>query len=342
MKQLTKQNYINSILGANLLGTGGGGTIAGAKKILSRIQGNTTLVSLSELKDTDLICTVFGVGGKQACDPIKASKAALQAFQNTFNKRVSGVIAVEVGAMAVANALFIANKLNIPLVDSDIVGLRSSPEIFVETISLRNLDRTPCAISNGKGDTALLLESDNLKRLETFFRNFAISSGGDAFVAGYPLQVKQIKNLVAKNSISFSEFVGSVLQSTNDVVTLAKKTDMIIIGKGKITKTAVNTTKGFASGTYEIVDGNKKWEVIFKNENLVLLKNNATILTCPDSLCLLDLATFTGINNFQANNNTGKTIAILGKKALPVWRTKKGKELFSPKKLGLDYKQKLL
>jgi len=47
-----------------------------------------------------------------------------------------------------------------------------------------------------------------------------------------------------------------------------------------------------------------------------------------------------GINNFE--DNTGKKVAILAKKAIPIWRTNKGKKLFSPKTLGFNYKQKLL
>lgn len=344
MKTLKKESWKTIISGANLLGTGGGGTIKQALKILKKMQKPVNIADFADLKDEDIVCTVFGIGGKENCDPIVASRNAFNYFQKIINKKVSAIIPVEVGPMAIANAAFIAGELKMPLFDGDIVGLRSSPEVFLETITITSLDRTPCVIANDKGKFSILEKKISIEKMEEFFRNFAISSGGDAFVAGYPLKIKSLKKVIPQGSISVSKNTGLLLKKLKskqiNLIEFCKNTDWTLFGIGKIIDVQKNNSKGFCKGKYKIADKNGFFEVLFKNENLVLLRNNEVVLTCPDSISLLDLLSFKGINNFEENKN--KEVAILGKKAIPIWRTIKGKKLFSPKNLGFNFSQKLL
>lgn len=344
MKKLKPKDIGQIIEGANLLGTGGGGTVSGASSILRKIKNPVQLISLEEMKNTDLVCTVFGIGGKQNCDPVKASKSALALFQKVLNKNIAAIIPVEVGAMAVANALFIASELNIPLLDSDIVGLRSSPEVFLETITLANLERTPCAIADDKGNQAVLWKSESLEKLEQFLRNFAISVGGDAFIAGYPIKARQLKNVIFDGSITTSLKTGVLLKKLKNqdisLVDFCQELEWKLLGTGKIKKQKKDNIKGFSQGTYAITSAKNVFTVVFKNENIVVLREKNILLTSPDSISLLDLSTCQAINNFEDNRN--RNVAILGKQAIPLWRSTRGKNLFSPKNLGLNYKQKLL
>lgn len=345
MRILDKKSFFEIISGANLLATGGGGTISKALSITKKIKQSVQLVSLAELKRSSLVCTVFGVGGKENCDPLVASKAAMKIFQKILNKKISALIPVEAGAESFATALFIASKLNIPVLDSDIVGLRSSPEIYLETITLANLKRTPCAIADDKGNSAVLWSSQNPKKMEQFLRNFAISSGGDAFVAGYPLPVRSLKGIIPEGSITIAQQTGQALtQLKRKKITLAEfcgKMQWAILGVGRIVDIAKNDSKGFVKGKCVVrLKTKERMEVFFKNENLVILKNRKVLLTCPDSISFLDLNTCQGVNNFEENKN--KRVAILGKKAIATWRTKEGKKLFNPRRLGFPYAQKLL
>lgn len=345
MKTIQKKDFTNILEGANLLGTGGGGTIQEATLLLKQVTSSVKLVSLPELRKDDLICTIFGVGGKGNCDPVIASKAAFKLFQKTCTTKIKALIPVEVGTVGIATSFFIANKLQIPVLDSDIVGLRSSPEVFLETITLVSLTRTPCAVADSNGNSLVIMKSENVEKLETILRNFAAMAGGDAYVAGYPLLAKELINVTPFNSVSFAEEVGCGLQEMKEknlsFIAFCKKFDMkLILEKGIITKYEVVSKKGFEFGEYTIQAQKETYSIIVKNENIVLLKNGRVLITCPDSIYLLDLETIQGINNFEAN--TKKAVAILAKKAIPIWRTKEGRRLFSPKNLGLSYVQKLI
>src|SRR3990167_10669973 len=104
-----------------------------------------------------------------------------------------------------------AAALNVPLIDADFVGGRSSPEVFLETISLFNLKRTPAVVTNNQLQSAVLLDSPNPLFEEQFFRNFAINSNNRAYVVGYPMKVKQLNSTIVSKSVSKAYKIGQLL-----------------------------------------------------------------------------------------------------------------------------------
>ena len=342
MIKLSRNKQNKFLIGSTLLSTGGGGSLKKAAELLSKIP--VQMVSLDDLNPNDIVCTVFGVGGKQVNDPVSSVNTAFKIFKSLFKKKIKAIIPVELGPLSTAIALYAASKINLPIVDADIVGERCSPEVFIETITLKKLKREPAVISNGK-DSAILYKSSSFEFTEVFFRDFAQKSGGDAFVVGYPLRMKDINTVVAKKSISNSISIGSdLIEVKKGTITLdqfIKKNKLVLRGGGKITQELINKTPGFRSKKYVIVSSNsEKFEIITKNENIVIIKNDKILLTVPDLICLLDNKSWLGINNFESNKN--KKVIIFGKKAIPIWRTKKGKKLFSPRNLGFSFRQKIL
>ena len=342
MKILKGDILIQFLIGASVLATGGGGSYEKAKNLLKNTSVN--LNGLNELNSNDIVCTVFGVGGKQVNDPVKSAVNAFQVFKKLFTEKVTAIIPVEIGPLASAISIFIADKINLPIVDADIVGMRSSPEVFLETITLKNLKREPSVIAN-ESDAAILYRSRSYEMTENFFRNFAEQSGGDAFVVGYPLRIKEIKDVVARGSVSASIQIGKDLGKVEEGKKCLKefciRNYFKYIGEGKIVKEQKEVKKGFTVGKYIIKLTKESFlEVVIKNENIVCIKNKSVIVTTPDLICLIEKESLIGTNNFSKNIN--KDVIVLAKKAIPIWRSKKGRELFSPKNLGLNFKQKLL
>lgn len=345
MKILSKKDLKNLIRGASLLSTGGGGSVESAEKVLLQIRKLVKLGSTNEFLPADLCVTIFGVGGKESCDPVKAAKLAMHIFQKVFWRKIKAIIPVEIGPLATISAVFVASGLDLPIVDADIVGFRSSPEVFLETISIADLSRTPMVAVNQFDEVILLDKVADIGRIEKLLRNFAVISGGDAFVVGYPLKIKQIKGVVGKGSISFAIKVGRELESLKKgklkFAKFCRKNGLLFVGKGKIIKEQKGIKKGFTMGKYIIkTKKGEEIEVFFKNENIVVLINEKVQITTPDLVCLLDIENYLGLNNFSKNK--GKNIAVLAKKAIPIWQTEKGRQLFSPRNLGLPFEQKLL
>lgn len=341
MQKLNRLNLKQLLLGTTLLSTGGGGQINNAQKILKKITKIPKLISLNELKPQDLVVTLVGVGDKDVCDPIACSLNALRVYQKLFRKKIKAIIPVELGPLSTLTAVFLAGRLGLPVVDADIVGFRASPDVFLETITLAKLPREPIVMANDKKDILILYQTSSIGNMEQSLRDFAVASGGDAYGVGYPLTVKQIKNVVGIDSLTASIKLGvDLIRLKNDLINLeqfCQNNQLVFLGQGKIISAALKSKQGFIQGKYKV--GNN-FVIFVKNENIALLKNNLPVLTVPDSILIIDLKKFTGINNQE--NNLGKDVIIFGKKAIPIWRTKAGINLFSPKNLGYNIKQKLL
>jgi len=341
MIYLTKQKLKQLLLGASILSTGGGGNLNTARKIISQIKSIPKLIDLNEFNANDLVVTTIGVGDKDVNDPIISSQNAMGIFQKLFKKKIKAIIPIEIGPVSTLTSVLIASRTKLPIVNSDIVGFRASPEIWLETISLGRLNREPIILTDGKKNTIVLYQSQSITATEVTLRNFAINCGGDAFGIGYSLTIKQIKNLVPETSISQTINLGKNLiclrQKRTSLNQFCRKNNLYFLGKTKIVQQNLQPKNGFIQGTYQLENGNK---VIVKNENIALLNNSQPVLTVPDLLMLFDQKKLTGINN--QDNNIGKKVIILGKKAIPIWRTKKGLKLFSPQTLGYNINQRLL
>lgn len=332
----------NILLGTSLLGTGGGGRFDVAQKVLQKISKPIELRPIDTIREEDLIVTAFMVGGlKKKGDLGNGAKRSIELLQKILKRKISYLIPVEIGPTAVLNLLYIASELNIPAIDGDLVGFRSAPEIYVEAITLNNVNRLPIAAVNLEGDQLILYQASSIEKIETILRDFSAQSKSEVYVAGYPVLKKQIKNYFGEGSVAFSLEIGKCLseERENFLPSLGRK-GLIFVDNGVIINQEEFDVKGFTSGKLLIKAPKNIYEVIYKNENIVLLKDKKVIVTSPDSIMLLDVVSKVGINNGEDNKN--KKVYILVKKALAVWRIKKGRKLFSPRNLGLNYKQRLL
>lgn len=342
MKKLLHKNLDYIIAGTSVLGGGGGGKLSSAKQLIQEIIQPVLLKTLSELSNTDLVITVFGVGGlKSAGNAREVTLKNISVLEKLLGCKPSALIPVEIGPMSVANVLLTASLLNIPVVDADLVGFRAAPEIYLEAISLSNINRFPIVASNGDGDTIILSKTTSLDSLEKTLRTFSAQSRSKVYVAGYPMTKKQLQVSIDGGSVSFSENLGKVLStSSKNLTLLLKKSGIIFVDAGKVMQQKEILFPGFTAGELIIQTQKTTYSLFYKNEFIVLCKDGQPIITCPDSIFAIDVARNEGVNN--GDNNVGKKVMLFGKKAIPIWRTLKGRKLFSPKKLGFDFKQKLL
>ena len=345
MKRLTSNQLNYLIYGSSLLSTGGGGTITAAKALTTKMKRLPSIIPLAQLDPDDLIITVVGVGDRDVCDPVVACRLALTTFQSLYKKRICAIIPVEIGPLSLATAIFTAGLMRLPVLDADIVGWRASPEVYLETITLADLPREPIVIANDQDQTLIIDKTSSIEASEKIMRDFAVKSGGDAYAVGYPLLVKQINRVVGNGSLSYSIQLGRALNKLKNrslnLTKFCQINQLIKLGEGKIITSTLKSKKGFIKGEYKIKDNRGRiFKILVKNENIVLTVGIKPILTVPDSILLFDRKTCLGINNQE--NNLGKSVMILGKKAIPLWRSQKGLNLFNPKNLGYNVKQVLL
>jgi hypothetical protein len=250
-------------------------------------------------------------------------------LQQRLGKPIRAIVPVEIGPYSLAAAFEIAAQLDVPVVDGDLVGFRSVPEIYIELVTLANLSRCPLVFGNNEGDIVLLDEASSPERLEQIIRSFASESVSNTFVLGYPYSKAELKKCLAKGSLSYCQTMKDVLEE-----------DFQLVGSGLVTEDVKEEVDGFTQGYIQVANPEAMFQIEFKNEYLVLLKDNEVVVTCPDFICAVDQSTGLGLNN--GDNNKGKQISIYVRPAIKQWQTKQGLALFSPGKLGLNYNQKVL
>jgi len=343
--KLLKKDLKQIIIGSSILGTGGGGNFDLGLKTVDAIKKSVDLVSLKTIPNDETVITVFGVGGlKQYGNAKKVILKNVRILEHLIKTKIKYLIPVEIGPSSLANTFSVASQIDCRVVDGDIVGYRASPEVFLETISLRNISRCPLVASSTNGTTITINDASTPEKIEIILRQLSIQTDSKVYVAGYPMPVGKIKKIVGIGSVSFSLKTGAIASdATNSraFVNGLRQLGFVYYGGGLIIKQQINDGfPGFTSGKLIISDKKDEYILYYKNEFLLLEKNGLTILTCPDSIILVDEIKKNGINN--GGNNMNKRVLIFGKKSIPIWRSRKGRLLFSPKNIGYQFPQVLL
>lgn len=327
--QLTKQQIRTIIESSTILGTGGGGRLDSALEVIESID-SVNLIPAKNLQDGDVVITAYGAGGlTKPKNTGQVIAKGLELLQRQLTGPIKAIVPVEIGPYSLAAAFEMANKLGVPVVDGDLVGFRSVPEIFIELVTLAGLSRCPLVFGNNEGDLVLLQESTSPESLEQIIRTFADSSVSNTFVLGYPFTKGEILTCLAPGSVSYCLNVKDDMPASFQLV-----------GAGSVITDGKREINGFTRGSLVIQNETDVFYVEYKNEYLVLLKNSRVQVTCPDLICVVDSETMRGLNN--GDSNIGKQVRIYVKPAFETWRTPAGLGLFSPEKLGLQYKQKVL
>src|SRR3989338_3854898 len=203
--KLKKSDWLTIVKGASLLSTGGGGDLTEARTTFSEVFAKIKYVILQRLekmRPEQIVCTAYIAGSIGSYETnTKPLEKAFAKLSYLLGKPISGILPVEIGPGDIAETVKIAAVNNLPVVDADFVGKRCSPDVFMETITLKNLPRTPLVITNLKGETKVIKKKLSAEKIEKIVRVFAKNSDSACFVVGYPLTVKEVRGVVGSRTL---------------------------------------------------------------------------------------------------------------------------------------------
>ncbi len=339
---MKKVNINDLVVGSTFFGTGGGGSPIFAHKYLKKLILEGDLPDLKAIEDfpkNSLFVSGFGVGNLAQNDSTKSLiKKCVNELQEYLKQKITGVIPVEIGPLSINDAFELAACIEVPVVDADVVGGRSAPEVFLETITLFNIPRTPSVVANTKGDTALLIETMSYKQEEKFYRDFSKLNNCTAYVLGYPLSKKQIQKTCEQKTVTTAIKIGNLLNQ-NQMQEALELINGIKLYEGVVTNIKEIDNSGFTEKYIYLEGDTFKAKLYIKNENLVFWLNEEPILTCPD---LIILCSSDGKAIYNTDIKLGENISVIGAPARKLWRTEAGLKLFSPKKFGFSFDPVLL
>lgn len=348
MRIITREQLDDIALGAAVLGTGGGGDPYVGKLMAAAAleqHGQVTLLSPDELADDALVIPVGMMGAPtvmvEKLPEGKEANAVVAGLEAYLGSEASAVMATEAGGINSTLAFVVAAARGLPLVDADLVG-RAFPELQMCTASLFGTPATPLALSDDKGNNAVLTAVSN-RWAERLARSLTIRMGCWGMVALYPMRGWQVKEQCVLGTITRIEQIGATLRGARDdhrdpIEAVRAATDGYVIWQGKITDVARRTIAGFARGEVMItgVDhcAGRTLTIGFQNEFLIAHDGAQVLTVTPDLISILDVETGEPITTETLRY--GYRVVVLAIPGDPHWRSDAGLKVVGPGYFGYD------
>ncbi|MEM0272311.1 MAG: DUF917 domain-containing protein [Thermoprotei archaeon] len=353
MRTLSKKDVENLIVGATIMGVGGGGDPnTGLKSVLEAVeQGKkVVLIGVDELRPDDLLASPYYVGSvaptgrkveRRVGDPMAEAAALLE---GTLGKKLRATVSSEIGGGNTGACLAISAKLGVPTVDGDLMG-RAGPELHQSTANIFGYPMTPSAIVAEAGNRVVVHAAAGIDEYEAIARHISVVSGGHAAVVDTPLLGTHAQKCVVRGTLTQCITIGEARQKALDSgddpiqAVASKLRNGKLIFRGRVSAYNWKDTGGFLVGEVQ-VDGvgehtGKKLKTWIKNEHIVCWVEGKPVVLPPDLIVFLEPATALGITNDKLS--VGQEVVVVGASVDEVWRSEAGIRLFGPRHFGFDY-----
>lgn len=360
-----EQDCKDFLTGLKLMGTGGGGSPAAGKEMLSAaLEEGLTLswVDADDLPEDIFSCTTYGSGsisedtpdsmeeidalGKKLGIPNKygyqAPEIAVRELAEYTGTEIGAIVAVELGASNTPAPLVTAARMGIPLVDGDYSG-RAVPEDMQSSYFLADVDAWPAAIVDWWGNTIILKEAASPEMVERIGKMLGVAAYGSVFFATMPLSAKQTRELVVPGTLTKSFELGRAVRQAreadqNPITEIIKQLDGWELFIGEVTGKNWEDKEGVMVGTTSIQGSEAyagmKLDVWFLNENHVTWLDGEPYVFSPDMIILADPESGEAYTNTEVK--AGDRVAVVGCKINPFFRTEKAIKYFGPRYWGFD------
>jgi len=324
MFYLTKKNAFTLLLGSSFLATGGGPPYNVQRKMYKSLFNKKTRIQVREAKEFPshaCLVTSYGVGDASKIHITPSLvRSAFKEYEQLAQTHIQGIIPGELGAEILA--LQAASAAKLPVVDSDLVGGRSAPEIQMDVFSVYNLPLTPLLGASVNKKSVFLSRQFSPKEIEGMLRSFFKENGGDGLLIGYPIRAGAYGRVGIQGTLSRAMRIGEHL-ARKDLRGLAEKFDMKIIGAERVREVNLESREGFLKG-WIMLERSKIW---VKNEHIALWQGAKKIVEAPDGIVLLDGAC-NPIHNGSIRKYRGRKVIIAAFNALGYWKDRRNKKLW--------------
>jgi DUF917 family protein len=286
------------VFGGAVLGGGGGGTLEDGIGLLRllRAEGVPAILPLAAMAPHDTLVTLSGVG--HAGTPLRGRHflRALELFEPFAKRRIAGMIASEVGPLAVTYGLLESVRCGLPVVDAPAngrahplfsmgaLGLHRHPERAMETV----------AVGGEAGGYVELAVRANAVSAARIVRERVARDGIALAVVRNALPAAYVARHAAVGALAYAQLAGRMLVAARPrgiaavLSALAAAMGGRRLGTGRIIAAALQPRGGFMVGILTIArPGQGKLHVSVCNEYIVVT-NGRTLAAFPDLITLFD------------------------------------------------------
>jgi DUF917 family protein len=333
-------------IGANILGSGGGGDPAYdmliAKECM-REWGPVVLLSVDELDDQDWIAPIGYMGAPLVClEKIPSGREFPLIIKQLAKcqRSIAALIPFEIGGSNAFAPFCVAGKLGLPVLDADTFG-RAFPEMNMSVCELAGISPSPAIIADNHDQYAIVHAQDG-KSMERQLRALTTSMGASAAVCTYPMQASQAKQTLIKGSLSLAIQMGEAFIEARErgeliPAEILKKWGGKLLCEGVIVDLVSSLQDSFLKGEVCIEKGNQRWTIHYQNEFLAIEENNHFLATTPDIIVIFDADS--GLPVPVERLSFGLQVCVCALPAPKIWQTPTGLACVGPRAFGFpcDY-----
>jgi DUF917 family protein len=347
VRQLTLDDIDNLVLGATLLGTGGGGDPYIARLMVRQAiedHGPITVVEPHELDPDGLVLTTAIIGAPTVIlEKIPAGTefaGGVKALASYLGKEPVAMMPIEVGGMNTIIPLATAAELGLPVIDADTMR-RAFPQIEMTVFTLAGIGASPMSVADEKGNM-VVFETTTNQVAEKLARSTVIQLGLANAISCYPSTVAQVAKYGIQGSMTYCIELGRLLYAVQRGEEGAYDAFLDFAhGKnfftGKVIDIDRRTTDGFAKGTVvleHLDDPSRTMRIEIQNENLIAFEDGEPVITVPDLICLLDHENAQPITTETLAY--GQRLDVIGLPCAPEWHQPGMLEIVGPRAFGYD------
>lgn len=330
--------------GAAIYGTGGGGAVYTAQRVVERAleeHGPVELLRVEDLTTDDAVIMMSGIGaptvGIEMLSSASQAESLLREAEQVAGRRITAIMPAEIGGSNGVSPIGWAARLGVKVLDADGMG-RAFPEA---TMISPNVAGIPCdfSIQADVVGNIMIQKTVDLGWLERHARANTVASGGIALGVHYLLTSETAPGAVIPGTVSGAIRVGHALLASSEPVTaMADELEADVLITGKITDVARRTEGGFVRGSVTIAgigaDRGRLQRIELQNENLVVLEDGEVLASVPDLITIVDAETGHAISTEMLR--FGQRVSVLAWACDPLWRTERGLHLAGPAAFGYD------
>jgi DUF917 family protein len=353
-KTLGREDVVDILKGASILGGGGGGDLQEGLDLIDRAAAagkSFRMVSLAEVPDDALICTPYLLGAvsdlPQGTDALidGTTPPILRAFErlNTLLDRpIFGAVPCEMGGSNTAVPFYLAAMAGAVVVDADPTG-RAVPEITHSAYALAGLPVGQIVAANARGETMILENVSDDLRAEQLVRSLAQQSHNDIAVIDHALPARMLRPALLPGTLSQAQRLGGMLRHMQDTPRalpqrIAEAAQGRVMFRGEVSASTADNKDGFTIGTFDIAGTGdfqgSQFRVDLKNENMVGWHDGTPVVTIPEIISILDTRTGQVVTNPHVS--PGQEVAVLVLPAPDIFLTEEGLASFGPSYAGVD------
>ena len=364
MKILKEQELKNVILGATVIGAGGGGSASSALELLEKFKVNNPgkepelkLYNADELEDDAYAAVTCGMGapraliGKDFTPYAVNAYGALQDMAAKMGREVKYVLGVETGGFNTFVPMLISLMTGIPFVNADGAG-RAVPALDTLLLHINGLNTSPLAMADKNNNRVMIELADprDASEAEVIGRNICVAFDMMAGLSGWMLKKNEIQEAIATGTITYAMSIGEALSKYdgkgNVYDFIAKNSTMPCkaVCTGKIVKLETKTANGFDYGVAVIAgEDGCEYKIPFQNENLAIYKDGETLMTVPDIISVYNKET--GMPMTNADTAEGQYVDVgVAKVDEKWWKVGEAKmnEIWAPYFSNVEYTGKIV